>query len=280
MTVLISGLSFPESPRWHDQRLYVCDWAAEQLIAVDLDGHHEVIAHVPSFPFCIDWTPQGQLLINAARQRAVLTLTDEGRLETYADLSHLSKNPPNNEIVVDGRGNAYVDGGGFDMMAGEPPAAGMIALVTPDGAVKQVADGIEFGNGIAVTPDDETLIVAESYAGRLTAFDIAPDGSLSNRRTWADLNGGVPDGICIDVDGAVWYADVPNKRCQRVAEGGDVLDQVDVDRGCFACMLGGEGGTTLFIVAREWHGAGDISKGNGSGQILTAIAPTMHAGWP
>jgi sugar lactone lactonase YvrE len=280
MNVLISGLSFPESPRWHEDRLWFCDWAAEELIALGLDGNHEVIVKVPSFPFCIAFGPSGQLLINSARHKAVLTLNEAGELETYADLSHLAAVPPNNEIVVDGRGNAYVDGGGFDMMAGEPPAPGMVALVTPDGVATPVADGIEFGNGMAITPDNRTLIVAESYAFRLTAFDIADDATLSNRRTWAELGDGVPpDGICLDADGAVWYADVPNHRCRRVAEGGEVLDQIDVDRGCFACMLGGPDGKMLFIAAREWHGM-DIQAGAGSGQILTAIAPSMHAGWP
>jgi sugar lactone lactonase YvrE len=280
LKTLMTGISFGESPRWRDDRLWFCDWGAEELIAVDEHGNSEVIVNVPSFPFCIDWHPDGRLLINAARQRAVLTLAPDNTLVTYADLSALSDHPPNNEIVVDGHGNAYVDGGGFDMMAGEPPAPGMIALITPGGTARQVAEGIEFGNGMAITADDRTLIVAESYAKRLTAFDIAPGGALQNRRVWADLGDGVPDGICIDADGAVWYADVPNKRCQRVREGGEVLQTIDVDRGCFACMLGGSEGRTLFIVAREWHGADKIGAGKRSGQILTAIAPTMHAGRP
>jgi sugar lactone lactonase YvrE len=277
---LMTGISFGESPRWHDDRLWFCDWGAEELIALDEHGNSEVIVNVPSFPFCIDWLPDGRLLINAARQRAVLRLMDDGALATYADLSPLAAVPPNNEIVIDGRGNAYVNGGGFDMMAGEPPAPGMIALVRPDGSATEVADGIEFGNGMAITADDRTLITAESYANRLTAFDIAPDGTLGNRRVWADLGDGVPDGICLDADGAVWYADVPNKRCRRVREGGEVLDTIEVDRGCFACMLGGSDGRTLFIVAREWHGVGNMIGGERSGQILTAIAPTMRAGRP
>jgi len=277
--LLLTGLTFPESPRWQQDRLYVCDWGAQQLIAVDLDGNRELIANVPAFPFCIAFTPEGDLLINSAAHKAVLTLTDDGELETYADLSALARVPPNNEIVVDGRGNAYVNGGGFDMMAGEPPAPGIIALVTPDGTATQVADGIEFGNGMAITPDNRTLIVGESYASRLTAFDIAADGTLSNRRVWADLGEDPPDGICLDADGAVWYADVPHHQCVRVREGGEVLQRIEVDRGCFACMLGGEDRDTLFIVAREWDPK-DFAAGNGSGQILTAITSTIHAGWP
>ena len=154
---------------------------------------------------------------------------------------------------MDGRGNAYVNNIGFDFPGGEF-APGTIALVTPDGSARQVADGVAFPNGMAVTPDNSTLIVAESYGNKLTAFDIAADGSLSNRRVWADLGDGVPDGICLDAENAVWYADVPNKRCVRVREGGEVLQTIELDRGCFACMLGGADGRTLFMMATEWRG--------------------------
>ena len=133
---------------------------------------------------------------------------------------------------------------------------------------------------MAVTPDNSTLIIAESHAGRLTAFDIAPDGSLSNRRVWASLGQGAPDGICIDSDGAVWYADVPNKRCVRVREGGEVLQTVELDRGCFACMLGGPDGRTLFVVAAEWHGMENMLDSPRTGQILTIQSPAPAAGWP
>jgi sugar lactone lactonase YvrE len=133
---------------------------------------------------------------------------------------------------------------------------------------------------MAVTPDNSTLIIAESHGKRLTAFDISADGSLSNRRVWADLGNGVPDGICIDADNAVWYADVPNKRCVRVREGGEVLQTVNVDRGCFACMLGGEDEKTLYIVAAEWHGFAKMMDGLGTGQVLAVEAPALGVGWP
>jgi sugar lactone lactonase YvrE len=132
---------------------------------------------------------------------------------------------------------------------------------------------------MAVTPDNSTLIVAESYAKRLTAYDIGPDGGLADRRVWADLGEGVPDGICLDAGGAVWYADVPNQRCVRVAEGGEVLATVDAGLGCFSCALGGPDGRTLFITAAEWHGM-DGMTGPGTGQVLTADAPARAAGWP
>ena len=153
---------------------------------------------------------------------------------------------------MDGLGNAYINNIGFAFPAGEF-APGTVALLTPDGSVRRVADGVAFPNGMAVTPDNSTLIVAESYANKLTAFDIAEDGGLSDRRVWADLGDGVPDGICLDAEGAVWYGDVPNRRCVRVREGGEVLRTIELDLGRFACMLGGEDGRTLFMV---WHNGG------------------------
>src|SRR5437660_7443250 len=185
-----------------------------------------------------------------------------------------------NEIVVDGRGNAYVNGGGFDR-PGEK-ASGIIALVTPNGSARQVADGIAFPNGMAITPDNQTLIIAESHGKKLTAFDIAGDGSLSNRHVWADLGGGVPDGICIDADNAVWYADVPNKCCVRVREGGQVLQTINLDRGCFACMLGGTRKRTLFLIVTEWRGMDnipDVAQAR-TGQVLTIEVPAPGCGWP
>ncbi len=153
-------------------------------------------------------------------------------------------------------------------------------MVSFDGAARQVADGIAFPNGMAVTPDNSTLIIAESHGKKLTAFDIGAEGGLSSRRVWADLGDGVPDGICIDADNAVWYADVPNKRCVRVCEGGEVLQTISVDRGCFACMLGGVDKRTLFIMAAEWHGFEKMMAGLGTGRVLTVEAPAPGVGWP
>ena len=277
--MLITGIAFGESPRWHDGRLWFADWGAQELIAVDLEGRSEVVVRVPSFPFCLDWLPDGRLLIVSARDRLLLRREPDGSLATHADLSGLSDYPWN-EIVVDGRGTAYVNNIGFEFPCGEF-APGTVALLTPDGSVRQVADGVAFPNGMAVTPDNSTLIVAESYANKLTAFDIVEDGGLSNRRVWADLGDGVPDGLCLDAEGAVWYADVPNKRCVRVREGGEVLQTIDLDRGCFACMLGGPDGKTLFLVAQEWRGMESAAdEEERTGQILTAPAPAASAGWP
>ena len=180
---------------------------------------------------------------------------------------------------MDGRGNAYLNNIGFDFPGGEF-ATGNIALVTPDGSARQVADGVAFPNGMVVTPDNATLILAESYGQRLTAFDIAAGGSLSNRRVWAARSGGVPNGICLDAENAVWYADVPNKRCMRVREGGEVLQAIDLDRGCFACMLGGVDNRTLFLMANAWGGPANTADQARTGQVLTAQAPAPGAGWP
>src|SRR5918994_7474155 len=169
-----------------------------------------------------------------------------------------------------------LDGIGFAFPAGEF-APGTVALLTPDGSVRRVADGVAFPNGMAVTPDNSTLIVAESYANKLTAFDIVEDGGLSNRRVWADLGDGVPDGLCLDAEGAVWYADVPNKRCVRVREGGEVLQTIDLDRGCFACMLGGPDGGTLFVLTATWIGMENIDDSARTGQLLVAEAPAPRA---
>jgi sugar lactone lactonase YvrE len=277
--ILLTGLECGESPRWHDGRLWLANWGTHEVVAVDLEGRREVVLRVPTtLPFSIDWLPDGRLLVVSGQESLLLREDPGGTFVTHADLSGL--NPAFNEIVVDGRGNTYVDGIGFDLMAGEPFAPGVIALVSAVGAVRQVADGIAFGNGMVVTPDNATLIVAESYASRLTAFDIAADGSLSNRRVWADLAGDVPDGICLDAEGAVWYADVPNKRCTRVREGGEVLQRIDLDRGCFASMLGGPDGMTLFMLAAEWRGPEHMADGSRTGQVLRAQAPARAAGWP
>jgi sugar lactone lactonase YvrE len=275
---LMTGISFGESPRWHDGRLWFSDWGTQEVVAIDTGGESEVVVRVPSSPFCIDRLPDGRLLVVSAREGLLLRREPDGSLATHADLSGLSERPWN-DIVVDGRGNAYVGNLGFDFPEGEF-APGSVALITPDGSARQAADGLAFPNGMVVTPDDSTLIVAESYGNKLTAFDIGADGGLSNRRVWAGLGDGVPDGICLDAEGAVWYADVPNSRCVRVREGGEVLQTIQLDRGCFACMLGGPDGKTLFMVTREWGGMEGTAFERRTGQIQTAPAPAAGAGRP
>ena len=267
---LLEGRVFGESARWHEGRLWFSDWGTQEIIAMQPDGRSETMVRLPfnTFPFCFDWTPDGRLLILSASSRPLLRRESDGFLVAHADLSGLPARGWN-EITVDSRGNAYINGSDFDLMGGGKFSPGIIALVRPDGAARQVADGIAFPNGIIVTPDNSTLIVAESYAKRLTAFDIAPDGNLSNRRTWAHLGDGVPDGICLDDKNRVWYGDVPNKRCVLVREGGEVLQTIHLDRGCFSCVLGGANKQTLYMLATEWHGPKKMFDGPPTGQVRT-----------
>lgn len=274
MEILTTGIAMGESPRWHDGRLHLSDWMAGELLAVDADGTCEVVARIPSFPFCFDWLPDGTLLVVFGSDARVMRVAADGSATPYAELASYSEHPWN-EIVTDHRGNAWVNGIGFDFPEGEPGPGQLVAL-GPDGEVRQVVGDLAFPNGMAVTPDGSTLVVAESYAECLTAFDVAPDGTLSGRRTWAATPGDHPDGICLDADGAVWYADVGGAHCVRVAEGGDVLDVVEADRGCFSCVLGGADGRTLFVIANSWEGLG-VEGAERTGQVLTTRAPAPAA---
>ena len=273
----LSGRGLVESPRWHGDRLYFSDWSAGEVVAVDLAGRSEVIARVESLPLCTAWLPDGRLVIVSSPDGRLLRREPDGSLVTHANLGQ----PGWNDIVADGRGNIYVNRANFNPVAGEEVQPGFVFLVAGDGSVRQVADDIEFPNGMAVTADNSTLIVADSYRHSLVAFDIGSGGELSGRRVWAQLGEGTPDGICADVENAVWYADVPNQRCVRVAAGGAVLQTVELDRGGFACALGGPGGTTLFIVAAAWQGmTGPQMVAPGSGQVLTTEVAVPGAGWP
>ena len=271
---LLTDLVMVEAPRWHDDRLVFSDWGTGTVLALDADGRTQTLATVEgNMPFCVDRRPDGRLLI--LTQAGLMSREPDGTLAMYADLGGLSDYAWN-DIVVDGRGNSYVNNIGFEF--GGEFAPGLVALVTPDGAARQVADGLAFPNGMAVTPDNTTLIVAESYGGVLTAYDIADDGSLSGRRVWADLAGAAPDGICLDAEGAVWFAEVPGQRCVRVAEGGEVRQTINSDLGCFACMLGGPDRRNLYVTAAAWPDA--MTPGSRTGQILSATVDVSGAGWP
>jgi sugar lactone lactonase YvrE len=283
LRTIMTGIVFGESPRWHDGRLWFSDWARQEIITVTPSGHSETVLSGPDNgfgPACIDWLPDGRLLLVSGRRRALLRREADGTLTTHADLSTAFGDEHWNEVNVDSRGNAFVNNIGFTFPGGEF-APGIVAVVTPDGSARVVAEGFGFPNGMAVTPDDSTLIVAESYAHQLTAFDIAPDGGLSNRRVWAYLgDAAAPDGITLDAEGAVWYADVPNQHCRRVAEGGEVLQTVEADLGCFSCALGGgsDGGSassrpTLYIVAADWSKGPEMFSGPPTGKILAVDVP-------
>jgi sugar lactone lactonase YvrE len=273
--IALAGRGLLESPRWHGDTWYVSDWSGGEVLALGAHGGVEVVARVQSLPLCTSWLPDGRLLLVSSAGGTLLRLEADGTLTTYADLGR----PGWNDIVADGRGNAYVNGAGFDPMAGEEFRPGRIALVRPDRSIQEVADGIQFPNGMAVTPDNGTLVVADSYARALVAFDIEDDGLLTGRRTWADLGDGTPDGICVDAEGAVWYADVPNQQCVRVTEGGTVLQTIELDRGGFACALGGPEGRTLCIVAAEWRGMTELVTPR-SGVLLLTEVDVPGAGWP
>jgi sugar lactone lactonase YvrE len=261
--LFVSGIQMGESPRWHDGRFWMCDWIAGEVLAFDADGHREVVARVEGLPFSIDWRSDGQLLITTPTGVVI-----GPELAPYGATGR-----PFNEIVVDAANRAWVDMPGAAPW--EDPKPGIVAVVLPDGASRQVADDVWFPNGMVVVGDD-TLVLAESHADRLTAWTITDSGELTERRVWADLGrGSAPDGICADAEAAIWFASVPAQRCTRVAEGGEVLDTIEVDRGCFACMLGGDDGRTLFIVANRYSGAGASD-----GIVLTQHVDAPHDGRP
>jgi len=283
MEILCSGFGLVESPRWHEGRLWFSDWTGGRIVAVDDSGATEVVVEHRSLPMCFDFLPDGRLALVSNQERALLTLDDDGTLTPYADLSALSSYGCN-DLVVDGRGNAYVNSPDFDFSTGPPDGdvqPGVVGLVTPDRQVRVVAEDLAFPNGMAVSADGSTLVVADSYRHHLVGFTIADDGSLSGRHVWADLGDHNPDGICLDAEGAAWYADVPHQVCVRVAAGGDVLDTVDLDRGGFACMLGGDTSPALYVVAAVWPGATALTTHTEwDGQVLREPVEVPGAGWP
>jgi len=282
--VLLEGLAMVESPRWHDGRLWFPHWGTPEIIALDLDGNARVMARGPSgLGHSIGWLPDGRLLVTGDKLRRH---EPDGSIAVHADLDSISKFGWS-EMTIDGRGNIYINSIGFDFFAEmaervkdrSRSPTGMIALITPDGTARKVADGIAFPNGMVVTPDNRTLIVSESFTGRLLAFDITGDGTLSRRRVWAE--GVAPDGICMDEDGAIWTA-TWNNECVRVAEGGEILDRIPLSRPCFATMLGGPDRCTLFMMANQFLGVDKFDEmlAKRSGQVLAAQVRTPGAGWP
>jgi len=275
--MLVTGLVVGESPRWHDGRLWYANWGAQEIQAVDASGHGEVIARGPKpVGYCIDWLPDGALIVTG--EDKLLRRAADGSFTTHADLGALGQGW--NEVTVDGRGNIYVNSVGF-RFGQEDFRPGTIAVVRPDGTATQVADNIAFPNGMVITPDNSTLVIAESWANKLTAFDIERDGSLSNRRIWAEVSG---DGICLDAEGAIWCSGVSGNtpECLRVREGGEVVERITLDRACFACMLGGEDGRTLFLMTAEWRGVermGELFRSQ-TGQVQTMRVDVPHAGRP
>lgn len=243
--VVSDGLAFPESPRWHEGRLWLSEKRAGRVLALADDGVLEEIAVVDGEPGGLGWTPEGDLLVVAMRRRIVVRVDGAGEQTVRADLTGVTVCRCN-DMVVDAIGNAYVGDFGYELPSGAPPSPGVLALARPDGTVSIAATGLHFPNGCVITPGGE-LIVAESAANRLTAFTIDADASLSGRRVFADLGETVPDGICLDAEGAVWVADPLHDAVVRVADGGEVLERLTTSQGAFACELGGVDGRSLFV---------------------------------
>jgi sugar lactone lactonase YvrE len=251
LRTVVEGLAFPEGPRWHDGRLFFSDQHAHQVLALDpATGAVDEIVRVEQQPSGLGWTPAGDLLMVSMLDQRLLRLERDGTLGEVADLAGLSIHNCN-DMVVSADGRAYVGSFGFDLDRGERPRPSNIVAVEPDGTARVAADDLQFPNGSVVTPDGRTLIVGETVAGRLTAFTIAADGSLTDRRLWAQLDGALPDGICLDAEGAVWIACPLSRRCLRVREGGEILQEIATEQGAFACMLGDDDRRTLYICTSE-----------------------------
>jgi sugar lactone lactonase YvrE len=279
LETLAGGGAFFESPRWHEGRLWVSDFWAFQVIAVSPDGATEMVAEVPGSPSGLGWLPDGTLLVVSMRDRTLLRV-DDGATVVHADLSAHS-GPEANDMVVDAAGRAYVSTIDFMAFADMPPTN--LVRVDPDGSVTTAADGLSFPNGLVVTPDGSMLIVAESWAHRLTAFDLLPDGSLANRRVWAELGAGcAPDGMALDAEGAMWVADAGGKRAIRVREGGEILEEITADNlDVIACALGGADGRTLFLCTTpDFRLMPDEAARTRPARILTCRVDVPHAGRP
>ncbi len=286
--VLCDGLYFGEGPRWHDGRLWFSDFYAHAVKSVSLAGDLRTEFEIDDQPSGLGWMPDGSMLIVSMTKKQVLRRTAKGAMSLHADLSHLATFHCN-DMVVDAAGRAYVGNFGFNYeaeMAARGPDAVLadhvkakLACIAPDGAVSVAAEGMSFPNGSVITPDGKTLIVGETFGGVMTAFDIGPDGVLSGRRVWATTAPRLPDGCCLDADGAIWVANPMAPECFRIAEGGEVLEVIDTGDNCFACMLGGDDGRTLFMLTARAAGDQD-SEALPAGRIVIATMDAPRAGRP
>ncbi len=275
---LLDDLVFPEGPRWRDGRLWFSDMHAQEVVAVTPGGEREVVARVPKNPSGLGWLPDGRLLIVSMEDRRLLRQEADGSLVEHADLSALATGRCN-DMIVDASGRAYVGHFGFDLHARAEFAEASLLAATPDGQVTLAAPALRFPNGAVITPDGGTLVVAETFGRRLTAFDIGDDGALSNRRVWAEL-GVPPDGICLDAEGCIWVAVPRPGAFLRVAEGGDVRARVDLEGwGGYACMLGGDEGRTLFLL-EALTATPEEMAGRGNGRIRTMEVDAPRSGLP
>jgi len=277
LKVLIGGLAFPEGPRWHDGKFIFSDMHAHQVVAVDMAGKREVICEVPNRPSGLGWLPDGRMLVVSMTDRKLMRL-DRDRLKMVADMSKLAPFDCN-DMVVDTRGRAYVGNFGFDLHKNETPRGTTLVMVAPDGVARAVAEDMMFPNGMVVTADGRTLIVGETFGRRLTAFDIDADGSLTNRRLWADLGKSLPDGICLDAENAIWVACPTSSEVIRVKQGGEVVERIKVETDAFACMVGGPDGRTLFVATAP-NSDPEKCRASRGGRIETTQVEVPRAGLP
>ena len=276
--LLADGFVFLEGPRWHDGKLWVSDMFAEKVLTVDARGNTELVATVPQRPSGLGFLPDGRLLIVSMHDKKLLRQDPNGLAEV-ADVSALVRGDIN-DMVVDAQGRSYIGSFGYDLMGGEEARPANIVMVTPDGQARVVADGLSFPNGSVISPDGSTFIVAESFANRLTAFGIADDGSLSDRRVFAQLGEATPDGICLDAEGAVWVSSFGSGEFIRVKDGGEVTHRVAVpDKRAVACMLGGEGRRTLFMLTAATS-VEELAQGKSAAAIETVQVEVPGAGLP
>lgn len=277
--VVYQGLDFGEGPRWHDGRLWVSDFYAHAVSSFGPSGDRRVEVELDDQPSGLGWLPTGELLVVAMTSRQVRRVDADGGNHLHADLSAIATGHTN-DMVVDGRGNAYVGNFGFDTEgADRAPRAADLALVRPDGTVEVAASDLRFPNGTVVTPDGATLIVGESMGRRSTAFTIAEDGTLDDRRTWAELDGLGPDGCALDANGAIWMADAYGGGCHRVVEGGEIVESVTASLPVFACALGGPDRRTLYLITAPAFGE-SVCAGKGLGRIEAVQVDVPGAGWP
>jgi sugar lactone lactonase YvrE len=276
-SVLLDGLAFPESPRWHDGKLWFSDMFMHQVMTVTADGKAETVMSVPQQPSGLGWLPDGRMLVVSMRDRRLLRLDPVGVtvVAELGDLAHYHCN----DMVVDRQGRAYIGNFGFDYLAKQPAKTTVLILVTPDGKKRVVAENMFFPNGSVITPDGGTLIVAETYGARLTAFTITEDGSLTGRRVWAKLEGATADGICLDAEGAIWAASPISSEVVRVREGGEITHRIPVETQGIACMLGGEDRRTLFILSAPLVAA-EEGRALKRGRIETTRVDVAGAGLP
>ena len=275
--LLLDGLDFGEGPRWRDGQLWYSDFFQHRVYTVTADGRRETVLDLgDEQPSGLGWLPDGDLLIVGMLGRRILRYDGTG-VRVHAELAHIATSHCN-DMVVDHQGNAYVGNFGFDYGAGQASVGAALALVRPDGSTLAVAEDLQFPNGAVITPDGTTLVVGETFASRYTAFTIGADGTLSDRRTWAEVPGRMPDGCCLDTAGGIWFADAIRTEVIRVVEGGEITDAIEVPQRAFACMLGGNEGTTLFVITAPSDPQGGLSPGQGA--VWSVEVDSQHAGLP